>query len=98
MNNEGGLGALTRFLFLRVGTSVMFGCGAGTVLALPLPDASVPDNDVVELVYRWLKVLENRFVGVGLLETFEVGEGGTSGTLRGADVDSGANGGGCVGN
>lgn len=58
----------------------------------------MPDDEVMEPAYRWLKELENRFVGVDLLWTFEVGEGGTSGPLRGADVDSGANGGGCVGN
>ena len=85
-------------MFLGVGTSERFGCGCKTVLALPLPDVSAPDDEMIELVYRWLKELENRFVGIGLLETFEVGEGGTSGVLRGADVDSGANGGGCVGN
>ena len=90
--------ALTRLLFLGVGTSVRLGCGPETVLALPLPDVSVPDDDEVGLAYRWPKELENRFVGVGLSETVEVGEGGTSGTLRGAEVDSGAKGGGCVGN
>jgi hypothetical protein len=88
---------ITRLLFLGVGTSVKIGCGPETVLAVPLPDGSGPDDEV-ELPYRWLKELENRFVGKGLLETFEVGEGGTSGALRGADVDSGAKGGGCVGN